>query len=98
VALDELHREHRWVDTVQAMELVCNFYRVDYPRAERYSSKIKDYDHAAHRLAPNQAPVLDLHETDHPNPQLHDPQFRPTGRTHHGMSGRCCEESLLPTS
>lgn len=56
-------------------------------RAERYSSKIEDYDHAALRLAPNQAPVLDLHETDHPNPQVHDPQFRLTGRTHRGMSG-----------
>jgi hypothetical protein len=36
----------------------------------------------------HQAPVLDLHETDHPNPQLHDPQFRLTGRTHRGMRVR----------
>jgi hypothetical protein len=55
-------------------------------RAERYSSKIKGYDHAAHGLAP--APVLDLYETDHPTPQVHDPQFRLTGRTHRGKRGR----------
>jgi hypothetical protein len=31
VVLDELHHEYRWVDAVQARELVCNvFYGVDY--------------------------------------------------------------------
>jgi hypothetical protein len=53
VVLDELHYDHRWVDVVEAMELVCNFYGVDYLRAERHSSKIKGYDHAAHGLAPS---------------------------------------------
>jgi hypothetical protein len=36
----------------------------------------------------HQAPVLDLHETDHPNPQVHDPQFTLAGRTHRGMRVR----------
>jgi hypothetical protein len=30
VVLDKLHYDHRWVDAVQAMELVCNVYGVDY--------------------------------------------------------------------
>jgi hypothetical protein len=53
VVLNELHHEHRWVDAVQAVELVCNVYGVDYSRAKRYSSKIKGYDRAARGLEPS---------------------------------------------
>jgi hypothetical protein len=53
VVLDELHHEYRWVDAVQAMELVCNVYGVDYLPCPRYSSKIKGYAHAVHGLAPS---------------------------------------------
>ena len=68
---------------IQAMELVCNVYGADY--LPRRASLIEE-SRATTTLptAWHQAPVLDLHETDHPNPQVHDPQFRLTGRTHRG--------------
>ncbi len=64
VVLDELHYDHRWVDAVQAMELVCNVYGVDYSRAERHSLKITTTTRCpGPRTQGLAAPVLDLHSS-----------------------------------